>query len=117
MKKFTLTAAVLLMIISTAFASGDGKAEKRATIYSLQKDTYRVIYGAKDEAIVKIKITDEQGNVLREDRVKSKGGFMKPYNFKKLSDGTYTIKLTDEYGEITQQVKVGVEASAVVAAN
>lgn len=111
-----MTAAVLITVIGAALASGDGKMESRAAVLSLEEGTYRVIYGAKEDAVVKITITDAEGHVLRTDRIKSKGGFMKPYNLEKLEEGTYSIQLRDEYGEFTHEVKIG-DASTAVAVN
>lgn len=111
MKKITATLIVLITVIGAAFASGDLRKEDRATIVSSKAGIYRVIYDAEGESVVKVLITDEKGRILRNDRIKSKDGFMRPYNFEKLADGTYTIVLSDRYGKISKEVTLGQAAN------
>lgn len=102
-----MTAAILLTVIGSVFASGNGKNEERASFLSLREGVYRVMYVAEGESLVNIKILNSTGKVLSNERVKSKGGFMRPYNFEEAKNGTYTIVVSDKFGEITKEINIG----------
>lgn len=103
-----MTIAVVALFVGTALASGDeSKKSSRVGIVPVKNETFNLIYGGADESGVKIEIVDMQGHTIRTDKIKSNGGFMKPYNFAKVEEGTYTIKITDKFGETTKEVEVG----------
>lgn len=106
MKNLTMTVAVLLTVLSTAFASGNEITKNRATVVAGNNETYKVLYTNDESVIVKIRIRDENGKLLKMDRIKSKGGFMQPYNFSELENGTYFIELSDPQGIVSEKVEL-----------
>lgn len=105
MKRLTLTLAVLVTVIGTAFATGNDKKDSRVTVLPGQ-DRYKLIYTGDEATTVKIRVRDENGKLLRTDRIKNETGFMKPYNTKKLNAGTYTFEVTDKYGVVEQEFTI-----------
>lgn len=115
MKKLTLVAAVLLTVISTAFASGDGTKSDRTKVVPMANNTFKVFYATVDPTVVKIRLRTEDGKLIRTDRVKSEGGFMKRYDLTALENGKYYFELTDQYGVVSQQVEVSEKPSSTLA--
>lgn len=105
MKRLTLT-AILIMVMGVAMASGDSSKTKRATIVHFPGDKIKVFYTAPGESIVKIRLRDDSGRLLRTDRIKSENGFMQPYNFSTLEKGIYFVELTDEFGVLSEKVEL-----------
>lgn len=102
-----MTAAILITVVGSVLAYGNENNDARASFLTLKEGIYRVMYVAEGESLVKIKITDSKGHVLVNERVKSKGGFMRPYNFEDAKNDIYTIALSDKYGEITEEIHIG----------
>lgn len=106
MKKTLMTVAALITVIGAAFAAGNGTAKERVKVVPSSGNVYRVLYDADEESIVKVRVKDADGNLVYADRIKTKEGFMKPYNLTELKPGQYTIVLTDKFGQFEQAVKV-----------
>lgn len=120
MKRIILTAAVIVTVMSSAFASGDGVKKQRAAIIPGEDVTYKVLYDNKEPIVVRIKIKDVNGNALRTDRIKSENGFMQRYDLKKLEEGTYFVELRDKYGVVQEKVEItknDIRKSEVLAKN
>lgn len=105
MKRLTMTVA-LLTVISAALASGDQINANRATVVETHGSVYKVFYTNEDPAIVKIRLRDEDGKIIRTDRIKNKIGFMKPYNLTNLESGIYYFELKDDYGVVSKKVEI-----------
>lgn len=111
MKRLTLTAAALITVIGAAFASGNGTESVRASVMPFSETRYKVFYTAAEADVVKIRIRNAAGDLVRMDRIKNEGGFVKPYDLSQLDKGTYTFELTDQHGVITKDVEVSEKAS------
>lgn len=112
MKKTFLTVAFLITVMTATLASGDSSSTARAHVIPAPNDRFKVLYTAPDVTVVNIKLWDERGHLLRYDRIKSKGGFLKPYDFSSVEKGTYFIELIDKYGVLKEQVEVANQANA-----
>lgn len=106
MKRITMTAAVIVTVMTTAFASSDGAKKQRAAIIPGDNVTYKVLYDSNEPTVVRIKIKDENGDVLRTDRIKTTDGFMQRYDLNKLKEGTYVVELKDKHGVITEKIEI-----------
>ncbi|WP_421890735.1 hypothetical protein [Marinoscillum sp.] len=106
MKKLTMSAAVLLTVMSVAFAAGDGTNENRARVIASKSDIFKVLYVNSESPVVKIRLRDNEGKLIHTDRVKNEGGFMKPYDLSKLENGTYYFEFTDQYGVISEKIEL-----------
>lgn len=108
MKKTIILSAVLVAAMSTAvLAVGNGdKSSKVVLIPSQQQDKYNLIYADATPGLVKIKVLDAEGHVLRVDKIQNSGGFRQPYNMKDLGPGNYSLVVTDKDGDMTFQARV-----------
>lgn len=104
MKSLTMIAAVLLLATSTAFASGDGKKSKRAAVIPGSDSTFKLLYAPKEQGVVKVKIKDENGKLVKIEKIKTDGGFLRRYHMGLMEPGTYSFEITDSNGSYTQEV-------------
>ncbi|REE05777.1 putative secreted protein (Por secretion system target) [Marinoscillum furvescens DSM 4134] len=96
--------AVLLTVTSAAFASGDGKKSKRAAVIPGSNSTFKLLYAPKEQNVVKIKIKDEHGKLVKIEKIKNDGGFLRRYHMDLMEPGTYSFEITDNNGSYTQEV-------------
>lgn len=108
MKRTFILGAVLVAAMSTAsFANDNGdKSSKMALIPAAEDGTYNLIYASDAPGTVKVKVVDEQGHVLRVDKIRSTGGFRQPYNMKDLGPGNYQLLVSDRDGDYTLTARV-----------
>jgi len=108
MKRTIILAAGLVAAMATAsFAADKGdKSSKAALIPSQTEGKYYLIYADNTPGMVKVKILDEAGHILRVDRISNSKGFRQPYNMKDLGPGTYQMVVTDKDGEFTLMARV-----------
>lgn len=59
---------------------------------------YNLIYKASEVGNVKISIYSSQGNLVYSEIIRQVNGFYRPYNFKDLSYGKYTLQVDDLKG-------------------
>ena len=106
MKRLTMTLAVIVTVMGTAFASGNGSKKERAAIIPGDDVTYKVLYENEEPTMVRVKIKDDRGELVRADKFKSTNGFMQRYDLSALEEGTYFVELRDKYGVITEKVVI-----------
>ncbi|WP_421876134.1 hypothetical protein [Marinoscillum sp.] len=120
MKRLTLTAAVIVTVMTTALASGNGSKKERAAIIPGNDVTYKVLYQNDEPTVVRIKIKNDQGELIRADKFKSIEGFMQRYDLSSLKEGTYFVELRDKYGVVSEKVQINdqfKQASTILAKN
>ncbi len=64
----------------------------------------KVIYESSVSSLVKVTISDQDGNEVFAEKVASNEGFIRPYNLSLLPKGDYKISLTDKDGEYSEKV-------------
>lgn len=119
MKRITMTLAVIVTVMTTALASGNGSKKERAAIIPGEDVTYKVLYQNDEPTVVRVKIKDDKGEVVRADKFNSTKGFMQRYDLSNLSKGTYFVELRDKYGVITEEFEIKdlpVKAKTVIVA-
>lgn len=91
MKK--LVVAALLTIVGTAaFATGDGSVR----VSSDSSSVFKVYYNKPVKTKVRVEILDVKGKkVFAETIAKGSQGFVRPYNLENLPQGEYTFKVSD----------------------
>lgn len=115
-----MTLAVIITVMGTAFANGNGAKKDRAAIIPGNDITFKVLYDIDEPTVVRIKIKDENGALVRTDKIKNTEGFMQRYNFSSLKEGKYVVELSDKYGVVSQEVEVKTpvqQATTVLAKN
>lgn len=120
MKRILMTLAVIVTVMGTALATGNGSKKDRAAIIPGNGETYKVLYENNEPTIVRVKITDETGTLIRTDKFKSTEGFMQRYDLSSLKEGKYLVELRDKYGVVSEEVEVKsqtTQATKVLAKN
>jgi len=110
MKTTTLTVA-LLLVVATAFATEKDKSTKKAdtkvAVVNNSPNKYKLVYLEKEPAKVRLSLTNESGQTLHQETIKSEGGFSRPFDFEKLPEGDYTFSVKSNKGEeITEKVTI-----------
>ncbi len=72
--------------------------ENRVGIIPKGDNVYSLIYKASEAGKVKVSIYNSQGNVIYSEIHHQVNGFARPYNFKELPYGKYTIQTVDGKG-------------------
>ena len=108
MKKATTTLlAGLILIGSAAFATGSETGESKdevKIIPTASSDTYKLMYTGEEEGAVRVKFYDGEGRLFFTDIVRSKGKFIRPYNFANLPAGSYKIEVISPAGSSAAEV-------------
>ncbi len=109
MKKRTIIlCAMLVAAMSTvSFAEGNGEnATKVALVPSQTAGKYSLIYADDTPGVVRVKVLDEMGHILRVDRIQNKSGFKKPYDMSDLGPGNYQLVISDKDGDFSLLARV-----------
>jgi len=100
-----------LMIISTLFFSitfSTSAQEDKwdCAVVSGLPNNFKVIYTKEGQERVKIRIKNEEGKLMRVDKVTSNNGFMKRYDLTNLDAGNYSFELIDRDNKTLHSVQV-----------
>lgn len=105
MKKTTLLAALFLLISVATFAEDNELGETSSFKIVAKADLkYDLYYVSESDAPVTVRIYDESGNLIRDDKIKNHRSFKKTYNFKELASGNYKVVVINEEGKGTQAI-------------
>jgi len=98
MKKNFSILVMLIMISSVVLAGGapGPSASSKMAIVKCGNEVVKVFYKRSEAAKVKVTIYDKNEEVLFSEEVKSKLGFIRPYNFNDLPEGEYRVVMQDE---------------------
>ena len=109
MKKIFSLLSVLFFFGTVVFATGkdDPSAESSNMAVTKSGSMVKVYYKSDSPSITKIEIMDKEGHSVFSETLKSKQGFMRPYNLSSLPAGTYTVKVSDDNGIQSELVTIG----------
>ncbi len=102
--KTTSVIAVALMAISASVFAGNEPVNSKVVVVNQKEGVFKVIYESEKAGKVTMTISDESGNVLFKEGIKSVNGFIRPVNFLGMQPGVYTITISDESGEQIQNI-------------
>lgn len=114
MKKILSITSIVLF--STAmFAGGHDESPKSssgiAVMHGVEKGLFKVYYKAAETNNVKVSILNAANKEVFSETIKKVDGFVRPYNFEKLAEGEYTIRIED--GNQVQLEKVNYNSGEV----
>lgn len=108
MKKISL---VLLSVLasSLAFAKDSDKPKPSGStvmvVNSVGSTLFKLRYAAeKVQTHVKVTLVDENGKSIYSETINKTQGFIRPYNFKELPYGHYTMQVEDESGKVIENI-------------
>ena len=108
MKKTTTLLLTLMLGIGVVFA--DGAEEKEASelrvriLPGASEQVYKLMYLSEEKGLVKVNFYDSEGKKIFTDKIYNKFGFLRPYSFEALPEGTYTIELIDPKGTVSKEI-------------
>ncbi|HLZ16362.1 MAG TPA: hypothetical protein VKQ08_04955 [Cyclobacteriaceae bacterium] len=106
MKKINLLLAGVL-ICTLVFARGiDGpiKGSSVAVTNVAGSTLYKLYYKSERSGRVKVSIRNEIGSVIFSEAMNKVDGFVRPYNFRELPEGQYTVSIEDESGKTVEKI-------------
>jgi hypothetical protein len=105
-KNYLLLAGVL--VCALAFAGGRDESPKASSGMAVVRkgiSSYKLIYKSEQASDVKVKIYNEKNVLVFSETIRNSNGFIRPYDFWKLGEGEYTIKLDNGTGWLMEKVK------------
>jgi hypothetical protein len=110
--RIALATALVLVLNGVVWANGEKaskKEAKKATAVQVipgSDKTFKVVYAKANNEMVKVKLMDENGKAITEDRIANRDGFYKPYNLSQLASGSYVFEITDSEETFSKTVDV-----------
>ena len=92
-KNVVVSALVALSMTVSAFASEP--VSSKLVVLNPKAGIFKVIYEGAKAGKVSMKITDQLGNQLFAETIRSISGFSRPVNFDGMAEGTYTIEIPE----------------------
>lgn len=105
-KNYLLLAGVL--VSSLAFAGGRDESPKTSSGMAVVKrgiSSYKLIYKSELASDVKVKIFNAKNDLVFSETIRNSNGFIRPYDFGKLGEGEYTIRLDNGSNWLMETVK------------
>lgn len=102
MKRFILL-SIALAFFSVAVMAIDPSFNKTMTVVR-EGSVFRVFYKSGEHNDVKINIYDEAGYMIFTEVIRKSNGFIRPYNFNRLTPGEYQIEIVDLKGRQIERV-------------
>ncbi len=107
MKKIGSVLGVLLVAGSVVFAGGK---ENPSTVSSMaiikQGTVVKVLYKPEKLSVARISVENSKGAVIFTEYIRTKNGFSRPINIKRLPEGKYTVRISDGSGEYQEEIEV-----------
>ena len=100
----TILATLTLIFIFSSSVNADSLFDDNRMQLRIADGVVQLLYKKSSEETVKIEIKDNNGDIVYEDKVTNKIGFLKMYDFKKLDEGYYTFEISDKEGKIKKEV-------------
>jgi hypothetical protein len=106
MKKISLL-FVGVLFCTLVFANGTDEPIKSSSVAvtnSSGSSLFKLYYSAYMEDDVRVTISNQSGKIFFKEMVKKTDGFIRPYNFKRLAAGEYTIQVETAEGKHIEKV-------------
>lgn len=114
MKTKLFLAALIVLVGTSAFASGPG-IPRLVVIGQKNPGIFKVIYESGITSNVKMTILDKNEAVVFAETTKNVEGFIRSVNFTRMEPGEYTIEIADKAGKQIQKVVYAAERETVTA--
>jgi hypothetical protein len=109
MKKI-MTFAAGVLFSTLAFADGStGVTGSKVAVVNSGSDLIQVFYKAAKSTTVTVSILNENEEKVFTEKMKGEN-FMRPYNFKGLPSGNYTIRVSDADGTHSEKIEYGISS-------
>lgn len=101
MKTSILTFALGLVLSTNVFAADDLESTSTASINTTNRvSVYNLVYASAKTGMVTVSIKNQEGQVVLQEQIfNDKKGFIRPYNFSTMPEGSYTLEVKDAAGK------------------
>ncbi|MDJ1472617.1 hypothetical protein QNI19_33810 [Cytophagaceae bacterium DM2B3-1] len=101
MKTSILTFALGLVLSANVFAADDLESASTASINTTNRvSVYNLVYASAKTGLVTVSIKNQDGQVVLQEQIfNDKKGFIRPYNFSTMPEGSYTLEVKDAAGK------------------
>ena len=82
-----------MVFASTMAIAATTELASRLNVVEVQEGVYKISYKPEGNNRVSLKIIDQDGRVILEERIKGSQAFVKKYNLSKQKEGDYTFKI------------------------
>lgn len=108
MNKTLSLLAALLVITSATFAK---TPDNPTSSISVRKygETIKLLYKGTAQNDVKVLIINDDNQIVFTEKIRATDGFIRPYNFSNLPQGSYSFALIDSKGRQTEHVDYRIE--------
>jgi hypothetical protein len=106
--KFALASIFSLALGFSALADGP-----LTVTPSNNADTYKLIYKGAEAGRVTVTILNDDKQTVFTEVLRNVSSFVRPYNFKGLSEGQYFIKVEDKSGSHIEEIKVSRSSTSI----
>jgi hypothetical protein len=98
--------SLVIVLIAIGQVNANGVEPNSPTGMSVIKkgSIVKLYYRGEEAGKVKVKISNEDGDIVHLETLQNTDGFMRPYNLSFLPEGEYTIQLIDEKGTRTHKI-------------
>lgn len=113
MKRTTLAVAMML-VVATAFATGEEKDKnttKKVAIMNNDPEHIKLVYLDEEQGQVKVSLKNESGQIIHKSTINNKEGFAQPYDMEQLPAGDYTFDVTIPNGSMVSETVTIVKPS------
>ena len=100
----TVRIALLMVFASTLAFAGTTEPASKLNIVEVQEGVYKLSYAPDGSNKVSLKIIDQDGQVILEERIKGNQDFIKKYNLSSQKEGDYTFKIKEDKDVIVKTV-------------
>ena len=106
MKKINLLLASVLLCTLVCARGIDGpiKGSSVAITNVAGSTLYKLYYKSERIGKVKVSIRDEKGYTIFFETINKMDRFVRPYNFKELPEGQYTVSIEDDNGKTVEKI-------------
>jgi len=105
MKKiYSLLAGVLMCTLVCAHGTKNTATSSVVVTHSIGSTLFKLHYKSEKSGTVEISILNEKSKIIFSETIRKIDGFIRPYNFKDLPEGQYTLMVIDESGKSIEKV-------------
>ena len=105
MKKFLSILTLAVAVSGTAMATEDKPKNSPVGMAVVKSETgFKLFYKGNKVCDVTVKIYDQKGVEVFSETLKNLDNFMRPYNLNTLTEGEYTVELSNSEGKSTEKV-------------
>ena len=115
-KNYLLLAGMLVSSLAFGGRRGEGpKGSSGIAIVKKSATSYKLFYKSELASDVKVKIFNAENDLVFAETIKNSSGFIRPYDFARVGEGEYTIRVDNGSNLMTEKFQYQSGRSELVA--